>query len=475
MTMVKVDLSKLPSITNTAFEPLYKNKSRFLVMKGGAGSSKSYFAGQKYIYRSLTEQHPSFEHRFLVCRKVANTLRKSCFALIEGRIKAMGFSELFQCNKSTFEIKCINGNMIMFAGLDDVEKLKSIYDPTSEWVEEASEAEAEDIMQLNLRMRGEFPFYQQMILTFNPISLGNFLRPMFFTEPPRTDTTIHNSTYKDNRFINQAYREQLESYKDIAPYYYQVYVLNQWGSAAGACFPEFVDDPKGYMTRRWTHVIRPFEIPPDWKIFRSFDFGYSRPFSVAWWAMDYDGRLYRILELYGCTGEPNVGIKWYPQQIAERIREIEDNHRWLKGKNIRGVADPSIWDASRGDSVADVMEKSRIYFDPADNKRIPGKMQVHYRLAFDENGIPMMYVFAPDETGAGGCKAAIRTLPELIYDEHNPEDVDTDGEDHPYDDIRYLCQDNPIPPRKAIPPKAKIYNPLDDEPRRNNYSFYAGG
>ncbi|HKM28108.1 MAG TPA: phage terminase large subunit, partial [Anaerovoracaceae bacterium] len=68
-----------------------------------------------------------------------------------------------------------------------------------------------------------------------------------------------------------------------------------------------VDDP--HKERRWTNVIDPFEIPKEWPIYRSFDFGYSKPFSCGWWTVDYDGRMYRILDMYGCTKDPNTGVK----------------------------------------------------------------------------------------------------------------------------------------------------------------------
>jgi hypothetical protein len=457
-----IDLSNLPKVTNPTFIPLYTNKSRFLIMKGGAGSGKSVFVTQKLLYRTLKEQHPKKKHRFLVVRKVGKTIRESCFAEMRNTISTWGMEKLFTVHKSDMKIICRNGNEFIFAGLDDVEKIKSISGVTSIWIEEANELEVRDLRQLNLRLRGWTPFYKQIIPSFNPVSYGNWLRTEFFTNPARVDTTIHNSTYKDNKFIDEEYKSQLEGYKDIDPYYYQVYVLNEWGSAEGSCFPEFRDNCN--KDRTWTHVIEPFDPPKEWKLYRSFDFGYSKPFSVGWWTQDYDGRLYRILELYGCTGEPNKGIQWYPQKIAERIRQIEDEHRYLKGRRIIGVADPSIWDVSRGESIAAVMERNRVYFEKGDNKRIPGKMQVHYRLAFDINGIPMMYVF-------NHCKDFIRTLPELTYDEHDPEDVDTKCEDHAYDDTRYLCQMNPIAPRKNVPVKAVKYNPLDTEPPRNQYGF----
>jgi len=462
VTIMVIDLRKLPAVTNDTFIPLYQNKSRFMVLKGGAGSGKSVFVSQKLVYRTLAEQHPRKKHRILVVRKVGKTIRESCFALIRGTIADWGMEKLFSINKTDMHITARNGNGFIFSGLDDVEKMKSIYDITGIWAEESNELEARDLRQLNLRLRGWTPFYKQIINSFNPVSYGNWLRVEFFKNPPRLDTTIHNSTYKDNRFIDAEYKQQLEGYKDTDPYYYQVYVLNEWGSSEGACFPEFRDNEN--RQREWTHVIEPFDPPIDWKIYRSFDFGYSKPFSTGYWTQDYDGRLYRILELYGGTGEPNVGVKWHPHKIGEKIRELEDNHRYLKGKRIIGVADPSIWDVSRGESIAQVLEKYRIYFDKGDNKRLPGKMQVHYRLAFDENGIPMMYVF-------NHCKDFIRTLPELTYDEHDPEDVDSSKEDHSYDESRYLCQMNPIAPRKNVPTKAVKYNPLDVDPPKNQYGF----
>ena len=100
------------------------------------------------------------------------------------------------------------------------------------------------------------------------------------------------------------------------------------------------------------------------------------------------------------------------------------------------------------------MEREGIYFDKGDNKRLPGKMQLHHRLAFDERGYPMMYVFKT-------CRQFIRTLPNLVYDEKNPEDINTSMEDHDYDACRYFLMTNPLPPRKNYAPKEKTWNPLE--------------
>lgn len=205
--------------------------------------------------------------------------------------------------------------------------------------------------------------------------------------------------------------------------------------------------------RRWVHVIEPFEIPKQWKIYRSFDWGYNKPFSVGWWAVDFDGVVYRILELYGCTETPNEGIKWIPPRLFEEIARIEHEHRWLKDKQITGIADPAIWNAETGVSIAETATKYGVYFQKGDHERLPGWMQVHYRLAFDENGFPMMYIF-------NNCKAFIRTMPILQYDEHKPEDLDTTGEDHVADEVRYFLMSRPIKPRQAPKPSEYRKNPL---------------
>lgn len=199
-------------------------------------------------------------------------------------------------------------------------------------------------------------------------------------------------------------------------------------------------------------MIEPFDIPRSWPIYRSFDWGYSKPFSCGWWTMDYDGVLYRIAELYGCTKEPNSGVKWEPNRVFEKIKEIENTHPYLNGKKISGVADPAIWNRETGESIEEIAAAHGVYFTKGDNARIPGWMQMHYRMAFDENGYPMMYVFDT-------CKAFIRTIPLMIYDETHVEDLDSDLEDHVADESRYMCMSRPIPPRRKT-----VGYELEDDP-----------
>lgn len=240
-------------------------------------------------------------------------------------------------------------------------------------------------------------------------------------------------------------------------------LYGDWDSFNGQVFAEWKNDSSHYIDREWTHVINEFKIPDSWKIYRVFDFGYAKPFSVGWYAQDHDGRLYRIREYYGCTGTPNEGLKIEPVKIAQGIKEIEE--KYYKGRRINGIADPSIWDRSRGESIAEMMERVGVYFEKADNARIAGKMQIHYRLGFDEKGIPMLYVF-------NTCKHFIRTMPNLVYDILDVEDVDTKQEDHIYDECRYMCMSDPIKPRIPRETIIKPYDPLStDENKFDPYAF----
>lgn len=232
--------------TNDAFFPLYMCRSRYLVLKGGGGSGKSIFAGQKILERVTSEPG----HRWLVCRKVAKTLRDSCFAQLCGQVKQDYPESGYKINKSDMSIAFANGSVILFAGLDDVEKLKSIYNITGIWIEEASELKEGDFNQLDIRLRGETRFYKQIIITFNPISIMHWLKKRFWDRvEPRA--TIHESTYKDNRFLDDEAIRVLEAFRDIDEYYYMVYCLGLWGITGKSVF-----DAKA-VTERLLQNIQP--------------------------------------------------------------------------------------------------------------------------------------------------------------------------------------------------------------------------
>ena len=231
-------------------------------------------------------------------------------------------------------------------------------------------------------------------------------------------------------------------------------LYGDWDSYEGQVFREWRNDPDHYMDRRYTHVITPFDIPSYWRIYRSFDWGYSKPFSVGWWAVDPEGIAYRVKEWYGCKpNDPNTGIEMDMSDVAFEIKKTEQNDPLFRGKRINGIADPAIWNRETGQSIAEIAERVGVYFDKADNTRLAGLAQFHERLKFGSDGRPRMYVF-------NTCREFIRTIPSLVYDEKKVEDVNTEGEDHIYDESRYFCMANIVAPRITVPTDRWHENPM---------------
>ena len=369
-------------------------------------------------------------------------------------------------NKSTLEIGfcASDGDVLRYQGQEfDVIIFEEATQFPEEWI---------TFIRTSLRTT-RTDFQPRCYYTMNPGGVGHeYIKRIFIDRNFRDgedpdDYVFIQATVYDNKVLMDANPEYIKQLEALPAHKRKAHLDGDWDVYEGQVFEEFRNDPEHYDDRLWTHVIEPFDIPPSWKIWRSFDFGYSKPFSCAWWAVDYDGRLYRILELYGCVpNEPDTGIKWSPDEIFKEIHRIETEHRWLKDKQIFGVADPAIWDASHGVSIAETAEKHRVYFEAGDHKRLAGWMQVHYRMKFDENGVPMMYIFK-------NCKAFIRTIPLLMYDEHKPEDIDTKQEDHVADECRYLCMANPMKPVLTPERKVQVFDPLSsDDGAPDRYAFY---
>lgn len=287
---------------------------------------------------------------------------------------------------------------------------------------------------------------------------GKVIRDMPVTSSVLGTTVVRRIQYvpataTDNPYLMQDYVIELEQKPKALR---EALLLGKWDAFDGQAFPEFTNDPAHYEDKLFTHVIHPFAIPAHWPRYVSFDHGYTRPFSFGVWAVDERGCAYRYKELYGCVpGEPNTGVMLSPGEIASQLADLlEDEFR--EGIRPEGIADPAIWDRSRGMSVEEQIRKvfSGVYFRKGDNTRLPGKMQLHERLKFDEYGRPMLYAFTT-------CADFIRTIPSLVYDPRKPEDIDTAGEDHIYDETRYFLMGRPIAPRPVAKKPVRVPHPLD--------------
>lgn len=435
---------------------------RYVGYGGARGGGKSWFVRWKATLLCLN--YPGI--KILITRKTYRELLNN--HIIPLLVMLNGVAVY---NRSDKKFNFSNGSSIWFgycASESDLGQYQGAeYDIW--FADEAGQFPEEWLTTIDACVRGANDFPKRTYFTLNPggPSHGYFKR--LFVDR-RYDDTEHPEDYAfiqalctDNEALMKAQPEYLRSLEKLPPKIRKAWLEGSWDVYQGQFFEDFSNREDHYIDRQWTHVIEPFEIPDSWQIYRSFDWGYNKPFSCGWWAVNHDGVVYRILELYGCNGTPNEGVKWPPPQVFAEIHRIETEHRWLVGKKIIGIADPAIWDAETGESIADVAARHQVFFGKGDNKRIPGWMQVHYRFQFDENGFPMMYVFR-------NCQAFIRTIPILQYDDHKPEDLDTDGEDHVADEVRYFLMSRPIKPRHEIPPDTYRQSPMSmflDIPRED--------
>lgn len=213
------------------FNKAWYSKNRFLVLMGGAGSGKSYFACEKIMWRAMTQERG----RFYCTRKYSTTVRRSVWKMLKDFAKHIGVYDLFSWNQTTMTATFpLTGSEIVCYGLDDREKIKSIPNITGFWHEEPTELAEADLDQCDLRLRGRNHYFQH-ILTFNPVSELHWLKNKFFdnTDP---DSLVDVSTYQHNPHNGPEYHERMEHYRKTNPEYYKVYGLGEWGVLEGLIY-----------------------------------------------------------------------------------------------------------------------------------------------------------------------------------------------------------------------------------------------
>jgi len=277
----------LPRITlsggsvNKAYRPHLENQHRYQIYFGGAGSGKSVFLATRCVLDALAGRNT------LIVRQVARTLKSSCWNEVLKAVDRLGLRRFFAVSKTDHTLTARNnGAQILFAGLDDAEKIKSLTPRrgvlTDVWMEEATECAYADFKQLDKRLRGPSRHVKRLTLSFNPVSRDHWIYKEFFSiwqdrrnyaESPQV--SILKTTYKDNRFLSPDDRRALEEEKD--PYFYQVYTLGNWGVLAPVIFtnwrvealPEpvpgetrlgldfgFAADPFGFLLLRYERKAR---------------------------------------------------------------------------------------------------------------------------------------------------------------------------------------------------------------------------
>jgi len=303
---------------NKAFEAIFRTTAKYIILRGGSGSGKSYAVADYIILSMLSDSH-----RWIVARKYATTIRQSVFTLIIRRISEMGLSGLFKVNKSEMYIEGPNDSSIVFVGLDDVNKLKSLYNPTDAFMEEADQCTQDDFEEVDRRIR-TVGIKPKIILAFNPTSIFSWLKKYFYDDCkiPTDNVLIINTTYKDNKYIDPNYSATLDRLQETNPSAFRVYALGEWGIIAGVVFD------------KWDIV----ESPENAKLLGyGLDFGYSNDPTalVAVYRLGDELWYDEIIYQTGLTNQDltalmkDCGVNRYDEIIADSAepKSIEEIHR----------------------------------------------------------------------------------------------------------------------------------------------------
>ena len=221
MAQIQLNLKKSQFIPKF-YPTLLDYSHRWEFWCGSAGSGKSYTIAQKIVIRCCSEPL-----RVLVCRRYGTTLRNSCFSLFKEILAKWKLTNYVSIRETDMSITFPNGSQILMCGLDDEQKLLSINNISTVWVEEAFEVEKDKIEQLNMRMRGAAA-NQQLFLSWNPISKQSYLYDFTVKNPPENSVFIH-STYRDNPFLGDEYVAALDEMAVRNPQKYRIYGLGEWG------------------------------------------------------------------------------------------------------------------------------------------------------------------------------------------------------------------------------------------------------
>ena len=219
--MIKLNIAR--SLFNDAYYPyLFDYSNRYEVYYGRAGSGKSVFITQKILCKACTSKR-----KVLVIRKYATTLKDSVFQLFIDQLKKWKIYKFCKVNMSTYTITLPNESVLLFKGLDDPEKIKSITDITDIWCEECSELSLDEFTQLDLRLRAQSGNLQ-IFVSFNPVSKQNFVYQKWFANGAPDNTFVLHTTYKDNKFLPKESIDALLEKQKSNPTYYKIYALGEF-------------------------------------------------------------------------------------------------------------------------------------------------------------------------------------------------------------------------------------------------------
>ncbi|MDK4151072.1 PBSX family phage terminase large subunit [Staphylococcus pseudintermedius] len=239
--MTKVSLNfKQPSkvFNKNIFEILFNYDYFTEVHYGGGSSGKSHGVIQKVVLKALKDWE--YPRRILWLRKVQSTIKDSLFEDVKECLINYGIWDMCLWNKTDNKVELPNGAVFLFKGLDNPEKIKSIKGVSDIVMEEASEFTLNDYTQLTLRLRERKHKLKQIFLMFNPVSKLNWVYKYFFEHgKPMKGVLIRQSSYKDNKFLDDMTRENLEMLATRNPAYYKIYALGEFATLDKLVFPKY--------------------------------------------------------------------------------------------------------------------------------------------------------------------------------------------------------------------------------------------
>ncbi|HEL0947488.1 TPA: PBSX family phage terminase large subunit, partial [Streptococcus equi subsp. equi] len=317
------------------YDKLYDYDTFTEVHYGGASSGKSHGVIQKVVLKACQDwKHP---RKVLFLRKVGATVYDSIFEDVKQCLELWGLLDKCKVNNSAYRIELPNGATFIFKGLDNPEKIKSIKGVSDVVMEEASEFTLDDYTQLTLRLRDRKHLKKQIFLMFNPVSKVNWVYKAFFVKTPK-NTVVYQTTYKDNRFLDDVTRENIEELANRNEAYYKIYALGQFATLDKLIFPKY--EKKILNKDKLSHLPS----------FFGLDYGFiNDPSAFLHVKIDDNNKKLYILEEYVRKNLTNDKIANAIKDLGYAKEEIRgDSAEKKSNQELRNLGIPRIIDVKKG-------------------------------------------------------------------------------------------------------------------------------
>lgn len=456
------DLAKFTPRQKEAVEAAQAPK-KFLLYGGALGGGKSYFLRWFAVRRLMWLASKGFKNAvgMIACENYP--------ALKDRQLSKIGIEFPPWLGRRSADHKdygnCFildaeyGGGVICFRNLDDTSKYQSA-EFAFIFVDELTKNDYDTFTFLRSRLRWRGLPDEECIFigATNPGGIGHgWVKQLWMDRdfPPewvapidfRSQFEYVQSKADDNPHLDEAYWAQLQT---LPPNLRKAFRDGDWDIFMGQAFPQF---------SKQLHVVKDHNPPAGAPLYMTYDWGFGKPFSIGWWWVDGDGRLFRFAEWYGWNGTADEGLRIPDTEVVQGIKEREET-LGIDTSNITRLAGhdcfakkPDYKGGGQGKSTAEVFGEAGIYLTVGDPTRHLKIRQFRERLRprNEEDGRPMMYI-------AECCKAFLRTIPTLVMDENQVEDIDTKTEDHVYDEACLICMARPLSapkPKSVLPTEAE--------------------